>query len=286
MKIRKIVFILFIALTSTIFANNTIGWPGGRLVITSDGNRHDVDDTGAMPMCAAMLYYTGYINKLVHFDYSNHLGESITEKHNDMVDSFEGIKSYFDVSDSKIFNCQTQLSDAITNFVKEAKKSSSQNPLWIVCAGPMATTYLYLEAISKADKSKLKYIHCISHSNANNIHNDTPELSGKTWIILKELYPMVNFHDIANQNKAVGFNSPINNWSWLNSDSSPEAWKWLFSRNRTASVNNGNFDMSDGGMIYWLLTCKKENGIYKGNEKGNWEDIKNLFNTYQNKITK
>jgi hypothetical protein len=123
----------------------------------------------------------------------------------------------------------------------------------------------------------LQFIHCISHSNANNTHNDTPELDGKTWEAMKAYFPQVNYHDIANQNKDNGFCSPIGKWSWMNQESSPETWKWLYSRNRTASVHVGKFDMSDGGMTYWLLSGKVIGGFFKGIENGNWDGVKAIF---------
>ena len=79
--------------------------------------------------------------------------------------------------------------------------------------------------------------------------------------------------DYANQNTRDGFCSPVENWAWMNDERAPEDWKWLYSRNRTASVNVGMFDMSDGGMTYWLISGAT-NG---GNEKGNWDDIRVVF---------
>jgi hypothetical protein len=92
------------------------------------------------------------------------------------------------------------------------------------------------------------------------------------WINIKIFvaFTFVNIRD--------GFCSPIENWAWMNDENAPEDWKWLYSRNRTASVTAGMFDMSDGGMTYWLISGAT-NG---GNEKGNWDDIHAIFNKAKN----
>lgn len=266
-----LLLILFVFTTG--YSQEAISWPGGRYALTSDGNQHDPDDIGAMPMSIAMMCYAGYKDKIVHFDYANHLGLSNPSKLSEITESCTTVASKFNIDKNIVFNCQTQLNEAKNNFVREALASSASDPLWLVCAGPMGTAYLYLEKVKSINPEKLQYVHCISHSNANNKHNDTHELEGKTWETMKRDFPTVQFHDIANQNTKTGFCSPIKNWAWMNQQDAPETWKWLYSRNRTASVNVGMFDMSDGGMTYWLISGAN-NG---GNERGNWNDVHALF---------
>jgi hypothetical protein len=275
-KIKIVAAFTFVGLFLFLpaFSQDVISWPGGRYALTSDGNMHDPDDIGAIPMSIATMCYAGVKDKIVHFDYANHLGLSNPAKLDEITESCTGVAKRFGLNNSIVFNCQTQLEAATKNFVKEAKRSSSESPLWFICAGPMGTAYIYLEAVKRADAAKLQYIHCVSHSNANNKHNDTPELEGKTWEAMKRDFPEVTYHDIANQNTRDGFCSPIENWAWMNDEIAPEDWKWLYSRNRTASVHVGMFDMSDGGMTYWLISGAT-NG---GNQKGNWDDIRAIFN--------
>jgi len=273
MKQSLFLTLLFLFLISGAYSQDIISWPGGRYAITSDGNMHDPDDIGAIPMSIATMCYAGFKDKIVHFDYANHLGLSTPAKLEEITESCTGVSKRFGLKDKVVFNCQTQLEAATLDFVKEAKRSSSENPLWFICAGPMGTAYIYLEAVKKVAPDKLQYIHCVSHSNANNKHNDTPELEGKTWAAMKRDFPEVIYHDISNQNTRDGFCSPIENWAWMNDDSAPDDWKWLYSRNRTASVNVGMFDMSDGGMTYWLIS----GAINGGNQKGNWDDVRAIF---------
>jgi len=273
MKQSLFLTLVFLFLISGASSQDVISWPGGRYAITSDGNQHDPDDIGAIPMSIAMMCDAGFNGKIVHFDYANHLGLNNPLKLKEITESCTGVAERVGLKKKVVFNCQTQLEAATKNFVKEAKRSSSKNPLWFICAGPMGTAYLYLEAVKKAVPGKLHYIHCVSHSNANNIHNDTPELAGKTWVAMKRDFPEVIYHDIANQNTRDGFCSPIENCAWMNDEKAPDDWKWLYSRNRTASVHVGMFDMSDGGMTYWLISGASKGG----NQKGNWDDVQALF---------
>ncbi len=275
LKIKQLIvlFLALILLSSTTYSQDKISWPGGRYALTSDGNQHDPDDIGAMPMSIAMMCDAGFKDKIVHFDFANHLGLSNPDKLSLITESCTGVAAMFGLSEEILFNCQAQLKAAKANFLKEALISSSSDPLWLVCAGPMGTAYLYLDTVKVTAPEKLQFIHCISHSNANNKHNDTPELSGKTWVAMKTDFPSVNFHDISTQNIKDGFCSPIENWAWMKEPNAPENWKWLYSRNHTASVNAGMFDISDGGMTYWLISGAT-NG---GNQKGNWDDIRSIF---------
>jgi hypothetical protein len=47
-----------------------------RIAYSCDGNQHDADDWHASAMVLAMLAETGMTNRLVHFDYNNHLGDT------------------------------------------------------------------------------------------------------------------------------------------------------------------------------------------------------------------
>ncbi len=53
----------------------------------------------------------------------------------------------------------------------EINKSSAENPLIIIAAGPMQVVG---EAINRAEKEKRQYVTLISHSQWNNRHADNP----------------------------------------------------------------------------------------------------------------
>jgi hypothetical protein len=240
-------------------AESAIKWPGGRIAITSDGNAHDKDDIGGTPMSVALLFSAGLSDKLVHLDHSNHLlheghsgAASKPEMLQEMIESTTGAATRFGHLDSAIiFNCQTQLDAATRNFVRAALRSSAADPLWFICAGPMTTANRYLEAVKAADPAKLAFIRCISHSANNGKHDPV-----QSWARMQREFPSATFLTIANQNIAggeQGLCSPLKHWEWLKDSANPDL-RWLHSRNRTAKSNEGKFDVSDAGMVYYVLS--------------------------------
>ena len=243
----------------------TINFPGGRIAYSADGNQHDHDDIGATAASIAMVSSAGLGNKLVHYDFSNHLGDNNKEMENNMIESALGGAKRFGLDTSKFFNDQTQLKEAIDNFKKEGNKSSEDDPLWYICAGPMEVAWRCVNAV---DPEKRKYIHVISHHGWNDRHADTPELTHR-WEDIGKLG--ATMHKIRNQNNSNGdndFSSPLSEWQWLkNSDN--ENWKWLYSRNQFKD----KFDISDSGMMYWLIT----GGPNGGNQKGGPKELKDML---------
>lgn len=254
---------------STVSFSGVVNFPGGRIAITSDGNIHDQDDFGATAMAIAMLHYAGLGDKLVHYDFSNHLGKNTASGDAQMIESaIEGAKR-FKLDKTKFFNDQTQIEAAIANFKAEGNNSSADNPLWFICAGPMESAWRCVNAV---EPEKRQYIYCISHSGWNDKHGDTPEMTHK-WEDLGKLGAKL-IH-IADQNGSNGdndFNTPEANWLWLKESSNPD-WQWLFSRNVKKT-----FDVSDAGMTWWLIT----GGSKDDNEKAGWAETRALFDpTYK-----
>ncbi|MFC1652759.1 DUF5060 domain-containing protein [Planctomycetota bacterium] len=243
----------------------TINFPGGRIAYSADGNQHDHDDIGATAAAIAMVSSAGLGDKLVHYDFSNHLGNNNKKMENDMIESALGGAKRFGLDTSKFFNDQTQLKEAIANFKKEGNKSSENDPLWYICAGPMEVAWRCVNAV---DPEKRKYIHVISHSGWNDKHGDTPEMTHR-WEDIGKLG--ATLHKIKDQNSSNGdndLNSPLSKWQWLkNSDN--ENWKWLYSRNQFKD----KFDISDSGMMYWLIT----GGPNGGNQKSGSNELKDLL---------
>lgn len=232
-----------------------IAFPGGRIAFSSDGNQHDEDDWGATALSLALLKASGLSKSFVHYDFSCHLGNNNPAKDAQMIESAVGGAERFGLDKSRVFNDQTQLDAAIANFKKEAEKSSASDPLWYIVAGPMEVPWRCINAVSP---EKRQFIHCISHSGWNDKHGDTPEMTHK-WEDLGLLGATV--HHIIDQNNSNGdidFNSPTDKWYWLMNSTDPD-WKWLYSRN-----SKDTFDVSDTGLLFWLIT----GGPNGGNEKG------------------
>ncbi len=255
--------------------------PAGRIAISSDGNLHDTDDWGATAFSLALISYAGLKDRLVHYDYNNHLGESRKFWELVMDDAAKGGAKRFGLKVKKIFNDQIEKEKAIANFVKEANKSSAKNPLWFICAGPMEMAY---EMIQATNPNKREFIHAISHSKWNENHHHG--LCDKTWADMKKDFPTVTYHQILDQNNSNGeddFKSDITHWAWLKESKNPN-WVWLYNLDDTHFLNDDehsksetkeSFDISDTGMTYWLIT----GGPNGGNEKGGWKEVYTLFNS-------
>ncbi|MFS4417378.1 hypothetical protein [Maribacter sp. 2307ULW6-5] len=256
-----------------------IDMPEGRIAYSSDGNLHDSDDWGATAFAMAFLHYADLKERLVHYDYNNHMGKSRKAWERIMDDAAKGGAKRFGLDVSKVFNGQTEKQGAIENFVREAKKSTARDPLWFICAGPMQMPYEMLQA---APKDKRRHIYAISHSKWNNEHVHGEHT--KTWADMKADFPEMTFHEIADQNTSNGeddFHSHIQNWFWLR-DSDDENWQWLYAMDDTEQVDRlenwksdaeKGFDISDAGMTYWHIT----GGPNGGNEKAGWREAKALL---------
>ncbi len=282
----------------TSFAQSPL-WQGkGRIAISSDGNKHDTDDWSATAMTLALLASQGLQDKLALYTYSDHVWGSSNWKVNQMnaydhmKESALGGKERFGFKNSK-FICAVDDPEAAYNaMAQEINKSTSDNPLIILAAGPMQVIG---EALNRAQKSKRQYVTVISHSYWNNEHSDwwsddidrpfpsKAELkddkhSGWTWAEMVEEFEnneggSAKFIYILDQNGGAdyeGLAAPIHRFEWLltsetikgkNAQKLRENWVWLYSRLLAHyHIYNGNFDVSDTGLALYMLT-----GIEKTN---------------------
>jgi hypothetical protein len=251
----------------------------GRIAVSADGNLHDSDDWGATPLALAIIKASGNESALVHYDYNNHFGTSRKSWELKMDTSAKEGAIRFGLDVSKFFNCQTEKQKAIENFVSEVKKSSATNPLWLIIGGPMQMIH---EMLRECPSDKRKFITMISHSTWNEDHFHK---ENKYTLDSVQLYfPEVKFHRIKDQNKSNGdydLNSPVSNWTWLKKDGNKNL-NWLFDRDDTHEVDElekwksetkENFDVSDAGMTYWLVT----GGFNGGIDTAGWREMKSLL---------
>lgn len=286
MKKITIIFALLVAIAS-VQAQSPV-WQGkGRIAISSDGNEHDHDDWAATPLSLAMLAAAGLQDNLTLYTYSDHVWGS-NQQH---PTSKSGLNAYEHMRESALkggeyfgftktnFICAVDNAGVAYNAMRdEINKSSADNPLIIIAAGPMQVVG---EAINRADKDKRQFVTLISHSNWNNVHSDNPtkkfdwdEHSGWTFKEIEEQFGTsdgggVNCDQILDQNGREGYdglNTDIAKFDWIRTSKARKkykkgAWDWLYERQETCTKNKGkNFDPSDAGMIIYLLT-----GIEKTN---------------------
>lgn len=294
-KILLMGLIVFIAIGG--YAQSRM-WQGkGRIVISSDGNEHDHDDWAATPLSLALLAAKGLQDKLVLYTYSDHIWWSNLDhpKSPQGMNAYEHMresaltgKKMFEFKKTKFLCAVDNPEKAYNAMAKEINKSSAENPLYIIAAGPMQVVG---EAINRANPEKRQFVTVISHSNWNNRHSDKinrgePEHSGWTFAEMIEAFGCQNggnakFVKISDQNGRkgyLGFNCAKKHFDWIKTSKARHnklykkgAWDWLYSRIITCTKNNGlNYDPSDAGMVVYFLT-----GIQKTNPEHAREIMEN-----------
>ena len=282
LKTKVAILILLVTLNTTIRAQ-TIPYSSGRIVISSDGNEHDHDDWAATPFSLALLAAKKLQDSLVVYSFSDHIWGSNHDKSEGrkqmQISALEG-KDIFHFKNSNFIEAVQDPIKAINEIAKEINKSSKKNPLTIIAAGPM---HVVGSAIANAEKTKLKYIRLISHSNWNNRHSDKPydweQHSGWTWNEIKAGFESSGLicDRITDQNGGKdyeGLKPPKAMFDWIKtspirntSETIKNQLDWLYQRQLTC-VKKGDFDPSDAGMIIYLLT---------GKQKTNPEDAREII---------
>ncbi len=235
--------------------------PSGRLAIVADGNSPDPDDIGATAVMFGLLSKAGLNDRLVHLSHSCDLNPFRNPgiQKIDMLNELrrqqklhelcgEGISLYgpFENLDD-FYNCRADQEGAIEDLVNAINASTDSDPLWIIEAGePDIIGY----ALQAADPAKRKHVHIVSHHPANDNSGDFFE-----WAAILDFG--ITEHQIGDQN--VGLQTPIDRWDWAREHSDPGiAWIWenldYAERDGVVEFQEGKFDCSDAGMIYWWIT--------------------------------
>ena len=140
----KMVLFVSMCVMGMFFADATaatINFPGGRIAYSADGNQHDHDDIGATAASIAMVSSAGLGNKLVHYDFSNHLGNNNKEMENNMIESALGGPNGGNQQGGP-----KELKNLLSNPVKapesRTEKESAQNePAKLIYSGRLAVSH-------------------------------------------------------------------------------------------------------------------------------------------------
>lgn len=266
-----------------------IDFPGGRIALTFDGNEHDEDDIGAMPISIAMIEAAGLIDKVVFMEHSNHHCNNQTDQHEDMIASAQGCINRFGLNASVVYDYQTQRAASTAAFAAAINASTANNKLWIIAAGPMESLW---RALNAANASARQHVVIISHSMWNQNHGDCGANS-HTWADCKNDFPEPFYTESCNQtgntcssgdesnpnllpdqntsNNNNDFETPASQWSWLQNSNDADL-AWIYTRDKADGP--GGIDVSDAGMVYYLITGAHVNG---GNERAGWPEAKDLL---------
>ena len=259
-----------------------VHFPGGRVALSFDGNLHDPDDWGAAPMALAMLEAAGLKDQVVHVEYNNHLTQTDPDWESEMIGSLQGAANRLAYPGNIFYNIQRDLSGSVSHLSSQINESSAGNPLWIICAGPIETVY---RAMAGAQASKRQYVRLVSHSRFNELHDAVNRHQGvgelkHNWDELRGEFEKegARFYDkqyLGDQNVSNGdndFSTPRSKWYWLR-DSDNATWQWLYGRDKFSD----KFDVSDAGMVYWLLSGGPDGGC----KNCGWAETKALLENFK-----
>ena len=258
--------IVLVVLPSVVYAQSW-GYSSNRIAISADGNSEpdnghkwptgDPDDWGATPATLAILAKLQMQNKLVHYSYNNFIeAPAGPDEKNQMKIGADGAIRRWGF-DGKLFFDVTRDPAAARNHLKaELTKSTAENRLYFIHMGPAEFFYQVVKEVVDEDHgAALAHVYIVSHSGYNdthlrrNTHHTIPQAIEYSKNLLK-------YRKIKDQNGEwdpnVLWNSKadFSPWYWLRDHSDPNM-KWLYERMRAHAY--GKADISDAGMVFWLL---------------------------------
>jgi hypothetical protein len=232
----------------------TVAYGGGRIAVDVDGNFNDPDDWAATPVILALIARKGLQSRLVHFDYNNSLGVTLSEMARQMRQSALDGAQKFGFSASRFFDCQSALDAAIASLRAQINASSATDPLFVIAAGPMEVLWRALRA---ADPGETQHVTVISHSPWNDNRVSAPDMT-HTATDVKALG--VKWIEIADQNRRLYTGTDHAPWPHTYTGGDYKPWAWLHDATRDGlrwtydrMTLSGKPDVSDAGMAYFLL---------------------------------
>ncbi|WBB54662.1 hypothetical protein [Verrucosispora sp. WMMD573] len=253
--------LLGLAATAASAAAPALSFGCERIAWSSDGNYHDRDDIGASAMAIALLAEKGQQSRLVHWDYNSHLGSSNSSWEQDMVTAAESTANQFGYDVGVIFrNSQANLGNAANHLRNKINASTASSRLCLVGAGPMGVIYRALDA---SNRDVHGHVTLISHSDWNNNHDDDDNI----WNLadIRRDFPDVKYRRIPDQNAGLGTGGGEAKWSWMASSADQ---RLRYVHNVINNIMNKNGDVSDAGMMYFLIT---------GDDAGNATKLRTLL---------
>ncbi len=261
----------------------------GRIALSSDGNMHDNDDHLATKMTLMILAKAGLQDKTTLYTYADHIWWSEDDDVEKMRLAAEVTGERFGFDECNFIPAVTDPEKAYNAMAAEIAKSTAENPLFIIAAGPMQVVGTGFERAEKINPDSLNHVTIVSHSNWNNKHSDNPNKAKKnhgdeafhegwTWDEMIEAFgDKVNFNQIVDQN-GTGKGSEVYKTKDKFSAKTWETWDWMKNHvdpNIQWVRNNDGLrvgpDYSDAGIAYYLVADLDGK---RGDEDGNPEKLR------------
>ncbi|MEM6642896.1 MAG: Ig-like domain-containing protein [Bacteroidota bacterium] len=273
-------FLFQLLITSTSAQGNTDYYQGiGRIAVSSDGNMHDNDDMLATMMTLMILAKGGLHDQTVLYTYADHVWGSESNDLERMKASINGSNDYWNFWNTKFMAAVEDPDAAYEAMRDEILKSTEEDPLFILAAGPMQVIGEGLNLAYSQNSSSLNHVTVISHSTWNERHADNPASgeshSGWTWSEMKSSFgSKVNLVEIDDQNGQEpnpygdqnDFSASWSYWDWMRTHPDPSV-QWVYTRGKSIL---GRGDYSDAGMAYYLI---------HNDEYGNYDKLRDWVGT-------
>lgn len=277
---KSIAAALFLLAIPLSLSAQAWGYDDNRFAISADGNnvddpldkwlRADEDDWGATPAAMAMIAKLGLQDRLVHYSYNNFVeGKPGPDDENMMYIGVKGGLERFPLNPDLFFDCTKKYDEAKESLKAEIKKSKKRDPLYYIHMGPSEFFYQCVdEVIQEGGIKSLSHVYVVSHSGYNDNHlRRTYHHTMQQAIDLSE--GRINYKRIKDQN---AMNNPdqlwcskenFSVWYWMRDSEDPNI-RWIYER---MLVNRkGHADISDAGMLYYLLVGDEDGSPEKFRE--------------------
>lgn len=216
----------------------------GRIAYTCDGNFHDTDDIGSSAIGLALMASQAQQKWMVDYVFDDHFPNTLLSREKSMQESCLGGASRFGFRSSVFFDAQHDI-DSARGLGLLIDSATTTSRLTIPEAGPCEIIYRGFKA--STNKAARPYITILSHSSWNDDHKHT---GTHNLADLQRDFGPIPVKRIVDQNKEL--RTALSRWYWLRDSSNPNL-RWVYSR-IVAEQKPNIADVSDSGMIYFLLT--------------------------------
>ena len=235
-----------------------------RIAISADGNPDaDADDVGATPITLAVLAKLGLQDNLVHYDFNNFLEyKRIDPDQNRIWKSAMGGQSRWGFDSRRFFDAAIDPDAAVAHLTAEIDKSTADDPLYLIAAGPLELLYRALEGTKVAAR---EHVTIVSHHDYNEYFK--PRLWQRNWNDIQVLAPKIGYIKIKDQNGWNGSGlkgADDNDFAWLREHDDPNL-NWVYDR-----IAAGKPDVSDAGMLTWLVGINGSDEVVTIPEMKEW----------------